>query len=352
MGGEIVDESVRGVPAPPLRGLVGWYSGYRQRGIPHGRHRGLPSPWLTLIITLDEPLTIAAHPDPGAAGGDYPTLLGGLHLTPALIEIPGRQSGIQAALSPLGARVLLGLPAGELAGTDLHADDVLGACVREVHDRVREAAGWAARFAVVDDWLMRRMSLHDGPGPALAGPVAGAWQRLLTAGGRLRVDKLAADTGVGERHLRNRFRAEIGLTPKAAARVIRFDLARRRLASRRAGPTSRDSPPTAATRTSRTSTASSQRWRPARRATGWRRSSETSNPGTARPRDAGDVGRSRQAAGPGRHPRDGGTHHAQHIRHDQHVRRHRLRYRQHVRHRRGAPPRRSGPRCGPTTPGP
>ncbi|MCX5243903.1 helix-turn-helix domain-containing protein [Streptomyces sp. NBC_00201] len=236
MGGEIVDESVRGVPAPPLRGLVGWYSGYRQRGIPHGRHRGLPSPWLTLIITLDEPLTIAAHPDPGAAGGDYPTLLGGLHLTPALIEIPGRQSGIQVALSPLGARVLLGLPAGELAGTDLHADDVLGACVREVHDEVREAADWAARFAVVDDWLMRRMSLHDRPGPAPAAPVAGAWQRLLAAGGRLRVDKLAADTGVSERHLRNRFRAEIGLTPKAAARVIRFDLARRRLASRPGRP--------------------------------------------------------------------------------------------------------------------
>ncbi|MER6417942.1 helix-turn-helix domain-containing protein [Streptomyces sp. NPDC001137] len=228
--GELVDEAVRAVPAPPLRGLVGWYSGYRQRGIPHGRHRGLPSPWLTLIITLDEPLSMAAHPDPGAAPGDYPTLLGGLHLTPALIDIPGRQSGIQIAISPLGARVLLGLPAGELAGTDVHADDVLGADVREVHDRVREAPDWAARFAVVDDWLLHRMSRHDGTG-TLTSPVAQAWQRLLSAGGGLRIDKLAADTGFSERHLRNRFRTDIGLTPKAAARVIRFDLARRRLAA-------------------------------------------------------------------------------------------------------------------------
>ncbi|GAA3812370.1 AraC family transcriptional regulator [Streptomyces coacervatus] len=230
MGGEIVDEAVRAVPAPPLRGLVGWYSGYRQRGIPHGRHRGLPSPWLTLIITLDEPLSMAAHPDPGAAPGDYPTLLGGLHLTPALIDVPGRQSGIQVALSPLGARVLLGLPAGELAGTDVHADDVLGAGVREVQDKVREAPDWAARFAVVDDWLLHLMFRHDGAGTISASPVADAWQRLLSAGGRLRIDKLAADTGFSERHLRNRFRVEIGLTPKAAARVIRFDLARRRLA--------------------------------------------------------------------------------------------------------------------------
>ncbi|MGW2566418.1 DUF6597 domain-containing transcriptional factor [Streptomyces sp. NPDC001537] len=227
--GERVDEAVRVVPAPPLRGLVGWYSGYRQRGIPHGRHRGLPSPWLTLIITLDEPLSMAAHPDPAAAPGDYPTLLGGLHLTPALIDIPGRQSGIQVAVSPLGARVLLGLPAGELAGTDVHADDVLGAGVREVHDRVREAPDWAARFAVVDDWLLHRMS--GGDGAQTITPVTEAWQRLLSAGGRLRIDKLAADTGFSERHLRNRFRADIGLTPKAAARVIRFDLARRRLAA-------------------------------------------------------------------------------------------------------------------------
>ncbi|MCD9880046.1 AraC family transcriptional regulator [Streptomyces guryensis] len=174
---------------------------------------------------------MAAHPDPGAAPGDYPTLLGGLHLTPALIDVPGRQSGIQVAVSPLGARVLLGLPAGELAGTDVHADDVLGAGIREVHDKVREAPDWAARFAVVDDWLLHRMSRNDGAETIT--PVAGAWQRLLSAGGRLRVDKLAADTGFSERHLRNRFRAEIGLTPKAAARVIRFDLVRRRLA---AGP--------------------------------------------------------------------------------------------------------------------
>jgi hypothetical protein len=76
MGAEIVDEAVRATPAARLRGLVGWYSGYRQRGVPPSRHRGLPSPWLTLILTLDEPLSMAAHPDPAAAPGDYPTLVG------------------------------------------------------------------------------------------------------------------------------------------------------------------------------------------------------------------------------------------------------------------------------------
>ena len=68
-----MSESARAAPAAPLRGLVAWYSGYRQEGVPPGRHRGLPSPYLTLIITLDDPLTVSAHPDPADPPGEYVT---------------------------------------------------------------------------------------------------------------------------------------------------------------------------------------------------------------------------------------------------------------------------------------
>src|SRR6266702_230786 len=84
-----VDEHCRYVPAEPLRRYVAWYTGYRQRGLPPARHRGLPSPFLTLIFTLDEPLTIEAHPDPGQPPGEFGTLLGGLHSVPALITHAG-----------------------------------------------------------------------------------------------------------------------------------------------------------------------------------------------------------------------------------------------------------------------
>ncbi|WP_269084833.1 AraC family transcriptional regulator [Streptacidiphilus anmyonensis] len=230
----MLDEAVRGVPAPPLRGLVAWYSGYRQRGVEPGRHRGLPSPYLTLILTLDEPLSIAAHPDLGEPPGDYVVLLGGLHTAPALIEVPGRQSGVQVALGPLGARALLGLPAGGLAGIDVHAEDVLGADARYAQERLREAADWPGRFAVLDAWLLGR--LRGAADTGLPTEVGEAWRLLRASGGRLRVAAVAEEVGWSERHLRNRFLAEIGLTPKAAARVIRFDLARRRLAQRPAAP--------------------------------------------------------------------------------------------------------------------
>jgi AraC-like DNA-binding protein len=228
-----VDEAVRGRPTPELRGLVAWYSGYRQRGLPQARHRGLPSPYLTLILTLDEPLSIAAHPDPACPPGEYSTLLGGLHTAPALISVPGRQSGVQIALSPLGARALLGLPAGELANTDLSAADVLGASAVEAHERLREAVDWRARFAVLDAWLLSRLRPEAG----VPSQVQAAWRLLLADGGSTGVAALADQVGWSARHLRSRFATEIGLTPKAAARVVRFDQARRRLALRAArGP--------------------------------------------------------------------------------------------------------------------
>ena len=222
----VVDEHCRAAPAEPLRRYVAWYTGYRQRGVRPARHRGLPSPYLTLIFTLDEPLTMLAHPDPGQPPGEFGTLLGGLHCTPALIVHEGAQSGIQVALRPLGARALLGLPAGELADIDVPAEAVLGCICAELRDRLRAAACWPARFAILDEILFRRAVAGAGPGPDVAPEVGWAWQQLLQAGGALRVSALAAGTGWSGRHLTSRFRAEIGLTPKAAARVIRFSRAR------------------------------------------------------------------------------------------------------------------------------
>jgi AraC-like DNA-binding protein len=225
-----LSESVQAAPAAPLRGLVAGYSGYRQDGVPPAVHRGLPSPYLTLIITLDDPLTVASHPDPAAGPGCYLTLAGGLHTAPALITHQGRQSGIQLALSPLGARALLGLPAAELASVDVDAADVLGSTARELHERLRAAPSWATRFALLDQLLLAHADLDQQVAP----DIATAWQLLTGSGGTMRVAELAQRTGWSPRYLQRRLLTETGLTPKAAARVTRFDRARRSLQRRAA----------------------------------------------------------------------------------------------------------------------
>ncbi len=226
-----MNEHVVHVPAAPLRPFVSACTGYRQAGLDPGRHRGLPSPYLTVIFTLDEPLVIAAHPDPGQRPGSFDVLIGGLHTSPALISHDGSQSGIQLALSPLGARALLNLPAGEIAQIDVHGEAILGGLAAQVHAELRELGTWPDRFALLERVLRERL--------AAAGEVAGvsdevrfAWRRLLATGGTTSVADLAAETGWSDRHLRARFRAEVGLGPKEAARVIRFDRARRILQRR------------------------------------------------------------------------------------------------------------------------
>ncbi|WP_327044847.1 helix-turn-helix domain-containing protein [Microbispora sp. NBC_01189] len=216
---------VRRRPAPPLRPLVAWYSGYRDAGVPPGTHRGLPSPYLTMIVTLDDPLVVAAHPDPRTPAGSYDTLVGGLHTAPAIVTHDGRQSGVQLALTPLGARALLGVPAGELSGLDLDGADVLGALAGELRERLLGAPGWDDRFAALDAVLSR----HTRPTPERPPEVTRAWRRMLATGGRVTVSDLAREAGWSARHLNGRFREEIGLSPKEAARVVRFDRVRRLL---------------------------------------------------------------------------------------------------------------------------
>jgi AraC-like DNA-binding protein len=230
-----VSEHVARRPAAGLRSFVAGYTGYRQTGLAPALHRGLPSPYLTLIFTLDEPLVIMEHPDPRQPAGSYDTLIGGLHTSPALITHQGRQSGIQVALSPLGARALLGVPAGKLAYIDLEGADVLGASAAEIQQRLLGCRTWPQRFAVLDDLLLARVGTGGGRTETSA-EVEHAWRLLLRSGGRASVQRLATETGWSDRHLRTQFRAEIGLAPKAAARVVRFDRARRLLLGRaRAG---------------------------------------------------------------------------------------------------------------------
>src|ERR1700759_77163 len=138
-GASMVSEAARHRPPGALRPLVAWYSGYREAGAPPARHRGLPSPWRTLSVPPDDPLTIGAPPAPHQPASQHQVLVGGLHTAPAVVTHDGRQSGIPPGRTPLGARVLPGRPAGELAGLDVGGDEVVGRFAAELQDRVRAA---------------------------------------------------------------------------------------------------------------------------------------------------------------------------------------------------------------------
>jgi AraC-like DNA-binding protein len=225
--GEVVPSGFR-APAPPLRGLVS-YHGYDVRGLAPGRHRGLPSPYLTLVVTFGPGLELE-RPDGGR--DRFAACVGGLHEVPERIVHDGRQSGVHLTVHPLAARALFGLPAAELATVTVEAADVLGTAGRELAARIAdtEDAGWDDRFAALDDVLLRLLH-RDASDPGAE--VRHAW-RVLTAPAPAGVGALARDVGWSGDHLGRRFRAEFGVGPKVAARMARFDRTRREVA-RRAG---------------------------------------------------------------------------------------------------------------------
>lgn len=226
-GGDGADWAVR-QPHPLLRPFVTRYIGYTQRGTTLAVHRGLPSRHVTLILSLAGPVRVVGMPREGEAPGAFAGLVGGIHLAPALIAQDAYQSGVHLELNPLGARTLLGLPAADLSGyvVDLAA---LGApALAALPERLAAAPGWTRRFALLDDALLARL----GDAAPAAPEVGWAWRRLLGTGGEMRVGALADEIGWSRRHLLTRFRAELGVSPKQAARVLRFERATRLLRAR------------------------------------------------------------------------------------------------------------------------
>jgi AraC-like DNA-binding protein len=154
-----------------------------------------------------------------------PALAGGLSARPVLLGMGGPQYGIQAYLTPLGARALFGLPAGELVDRTLDLSDLIGPPAKELLDRLRTATTWADRFAHLDTVLEQVVADEAG----LPAELDWVWRRLVRSGGAVGVGDLAEEVGWSRQHLGDRFRREFGLAPKVAARVMRFETARRLL---------------------------------------------------------------------------------------------------------------------------
>jgi AraC-like DNA-binding protein len=224
----LIMERAEVTPPGRLAPLVAHYSGYRYEGLPPGVHHGLPSPWLTVVISLGAPTRTTVMPDPRQAPESYAALAGGLHTRAALIEHDGSQHGVQLSLTPDGARSLLGLPAGELASSIVALDELFPTRADELIGRLGEAPTWPARFAVLNDVL----SGHAGRLPPPSAELRHAWRLLAARDGRVRVDALAHAVSWSRRHLAGRFTAEYGLSPKEAARVMRFTRSRRMLQRR------------------------------------------------------------------------------------------------------------------------
>lgn len=145
--------------------------------------------------------------------------MAGMHDTAVITEFTGDQQGVQVDLTPLGVFRLLGRPLPELTNRVPQLDELGVPGLARLPVQLAEDNTWTARFARVDATLLRLLDESAArPDPE----VAWAWEQLLRSGGRVCVQRLAEGTGWSRRHLLTRFRDQVGLAPKPAARVLRF----------------------------------------------------------------------------------------------------------------------------------
>ncbi|GAA3938474.1 hypothetical protein GCM10023085_19870 [Actinomadura viridis] len=214
----------QGRPHPALRPFLASYDGYWEDRSTPDRVRTLPGRHVVLILNLGPPLLVTV---PGAAPARYASFVAGMHDGPGAYAHPGGQRGIQLDLTPLGAYTLLGTPMGALTNVAADLPDLLGPRAGELVERLAAAPGWAARFDLLDRFLLDRLTLGPSPAPE----VERAWHLLASGGGCAPVAELAGEVGWSRRHLTQRFKEQIGLPPKVMARVLRFERALARMAA-------------------------------------------------------------------------------------------------------------------------
>ena len=119
---------------------------------------------------------------------------------------------------PLGMYRLFGVPIAPFTGGGAAADSVFGPQIATLQERLGNATNFAERVNLLDDFFVHRLGLSN---PLT--PTAGAMR--LMASGQCNVGDAAKMTGISERQFERRSLEWTGMSPKALARVSRFQRA-------------------------------------------------------------------------------------------------------------------------------
>lgn len=196
-----------------LRAHVSHIALYREE-IPAGQElveRVLPDGAVHLMFNLGDVPSTQAVSAPAAAAGPV--------AEPVVLRLRGRIEGVSLALRPGAAAALLGLPAGEIAGSVVSLDDLWQGRAGELLERMAAAPDDATRVALLQEALVRSLNRRDDGAHRQA---AHASRLIAESGGRRPLREVADAIGVGERRLQQIFHAAVGLTPRAWRRLARL----------------------------------------------------------------------------------------------------------------------------------
>lgn len=202
---------------PAYRHAVDDFIFYSESLPGHFRQHDAASLVVPMIISFGDPFAIALGRAP-QADECFGTFAAGLFAGPAVIDSFGASACIQVNFTPQGARRFFGLPMHELTGQLVPLDGLLGDGAGRLRQRLGDESCWQRRLDIAEAFVYRRLDEQAAPSPA----IHRALQRLSASEGAVRISDIASELDWSRKHLAQRFREEIGLSPKTIARMMRF----------------------------------------------------------------------------------------------------------------------------------
>jgi AraC-like DNA-binding protein len=211
-------EMARAEPPRDLSALVVGCLGYEEEHRGVLRRREVPFAGVPVILGFGSKPYEIHTADSVTPHVTASVFTAGLHDRPSITTQRGLQQGVQLDLTPLGAYQLFGIPMRDVAGQVLPLDELMGRDAERLVDELASSPDWATRFAVLERFMRARLDDAPQVDPA----VAWAWAQLERSAGGVRVADLADEIGWSRRHFANRFAEQVGMAPKATARMLRF----------------------------------------------------------------------------------------------------------------------------------
>jgi AraC-like DNA-binding protein len=196
-------------------------AGFRARSTDQVDLQVVPYPAATVVIDFSDGIRV----DDASGRQERGSIVAGL--APGMVRGRGRNIDcLQLRLSPVIAHAVLGA-SSELSATVVSLDDLWGRDAARIQEQLCSAMSWDERFAMAEAALIRRYNT----GREVEPEVARVWEMLMNSRGQSRVEQLADEVGWSRKRLWSWCRSQIGVTPKRAAQLIRFDHAAHRLAA-------------------------------------------------------------------------------------------------------------------------
>lgn len=214
---------------PRLARLVVGRCGNQERAANAVARRLPASSLVPVVISFGDPVEVCATAAGEGAGRSYGSFVAGFRPGHTVTRFRGESTSVQVYLTPLGVRQILGVP-GHVVANQVLDLDLVAPSLAALAGPLSGLRTWDERLALVDQ---RLVELADRGLPA--DPLARAlWRRLQETSGAARIGELSRETGFSQRNVTARFRHQVGLRPKAAARVLRFERATRAISGGRA----------------------------------------------------------------------------------------------------------------------